>query len=147
VLSRTARLGPVVPIHWDDRGIELKDGIAVFSGIWSWTWSLIPTALARQYRGLSRPFKTNPLDKHVAEFELPLAPERAEPELVFSFSNSRIARQRLQLSVVEPALQAAETARSAGRPTADPGADTDEVLRELGYPTEDIARLRTVGIV
>jgi crotonobetainyl-CoA:carnitine CoA-transferase CaiB-like acyl-CoA transferase len=41
----------------------------------------------------------------------------------------------------------AETARSAGCPTANPGADTDEVARELGYPTEDIARLRTVGIV
>jgi len=44
-------------------------------------------------------------------------------------------------------IQAVETTRSAGRPTADLGADTDEVLRELGDPIEDIARLRAVGIV
>ncbi len=33
------------------------------------------------------------------------------------------------------------------RPAPDLGADTDDVLRELGYSTEDIARLREAGAV
>jgi len=40
-----------------------------------------------------------------------------------------------------------ETPCRLRRPAPDLGADSDEVLRELGYPAEEIARLREAGTV
>lgn len=52
-----------------------------------------------------------------------------------------------RLRTVANPIATPDLARVPPRPAPEPGADTDAILRELGYPDAEIARLRARGVV
>ena len=73
------------------------------------------------------------------------------------FADPQTVEQEMVLSAEHPGhgevrmlgfpLKFAEAPCRLHRPAPDLGADTDTVLQELGYPAEEIARLRLAGAV
>jgi crotonobetainyl-CoA:carnitine CoA-transferase CaiB-like acyl-CoA transferase len=52
-----------------------------------------------------------------------------------------------RLDIVRNAVRMTDTPPTVRRPSPDPGDHTSDVLGELGYPPEEIARLRADGTI
>ena len=59
----------------------------------------------------------------------------------------RASRRSARLDILRNAVRMTDGPATVRAPSPDPGADTDEVLAELGYPRAEIDQLRAQGVI